>query len=212
LPKETFLRLRDEKQESILRSAIHEFVTHGFERAKISDIAKNAGVATGSIYQYFKDKAELFMYCAEWGVDVFIKKIDLRADIKSMDIFEYYNERLSKSAVLSEERELVLFMEEFSRHPDMMYPSLRAMYEKNGEYIMVLLQNSKAKGLIRDDIPDEILMEYFIAVTERFKIRWMRQNESFSELDEDLQSGKLSEEVPQMMELLKYGLVGQGSG
>ncbi|WP_312613369.1 helix-turn-helix domain-containing protein [Oscillibacter sp.] len=48
-----------------MRAAIHEFIENGFERAKIADIAQHAGVAKGSIYQYFEDKKELFVYCAE---------------------------------------------------------------------------------------------------------------------------------------------------
>ncbi|AGL02786.1 TetR/AcrR family transcriptional regulator [Desulfoscipio gibsoniae] len=76
MPKETFLRLRDEKQERILRAAIHEFVENGFDRAKIGDITQNAKVATGSIYQYFEDKKELFVYCAQWGLEVLIKKLN----------------------------------------------------------------------------------------------------------------------------------------
>jgi AcrR family transcriptional regulator len=206
LPKETFFRLRDEKQESILRSAIHEFVEHGFERAKVCEIAKNAHVATGSIYQYFADKEELFMYCAQWGFEIFMEKMDMRMDIKSMDIFEYFNDRLSKTAVLEEEREIVLFMQELSRHPDMMYPSMREMYTKSDDYIIMLIQNSKEKGLVRTDIDDEILKEYFTAVTERFKMRWMEKNVDF--FNTHMETGILPKEINEMMELLKHGLSG----
>ncbi|MCL1878861.1 MAG: TetR/AcrR family transcriptional regulator [Defluviitaleaceae bacterium] len=204
MPKETFFRLRDEKQEGIMRSAIREFVEHGFERAKICDIAKNAHVATGSIYQYFADKSELFMYCAQWGFDVFMKKIDLRPDVTNMDIFEYYDERLANSEILSDERELVLFMQELTRHPDMMRPSFVEMYKKSEEHILQLIQNSKDKGLIRNDISNDVLMEYFVAVTERFKMRWMAKYEDLTQMPQD----ELREYVEEMLELLKHGLKG----
>jgi len=205
VPKETFFRLRDEKQANIMRSAISEFAAHGFERAKICDIAKNAGVATGSIYQYFADKKELFMYCAQWGFDVFMKKIDLRPDVTNMDIFEYYDERLANPEILSEERELVLFMQELARHPDMMRPSFIEMYKKSEEQILGLIQNSKNKGLIRTDIANDVLLEYFVAVTERFKMRWMAQHE------EQILQVEMRERVEEMLELLKFGLVGGGA-
>ncbi|MCL1844772.1 MAG: TetR/AcrR family transcriptional regulator [Defluviitaleaceae bacterium] len=205
MPKETFFRLRDEKQANIMRSAISEFAAHGFERAKICDIAKNAGVATGSIYQYFADKKELFMYCAQWGFDVFMKKIDLRPDVTNMDIFEYYDERLANPEILSEERELVLFMQELARHPDMMRPSFIEMYKKSEEQILGLIQNSKNKGLIRTDIANDVLLEYFVAVTERFKMRWMAQHE------EQILQVEMRERVEEMLELLKFGLVGGGA-
>jgi AcrR family transcriptional regulator len=62
MPKETFFNLNEEKQEKVMRSAISEFLKHGFEKGNIGDIAKNAGVAKGSIYQYFENKRELFLY------------------------------------------------------------------------------------------------------------------------------------------------------
>ncbi|MCL2356010.1 MAG: TetR/AcrR family transcriptional regulator [Defluviitaleaceae bacterium] len=197
MPRETFFRLRDEKQESIMQSAVREFVAHGFERAKICDIAKSAHVATGSIYQYFADKKELFMYCAQWVFDVLTEKFDLRT--ADMDIFEYYEARLANPGILNDERESVLFMQELMRHPDMMRPSIQEMYKKSEEFILSLIQNSKKKGLIRTDISDEILMEYFIAVTERFKFRWMEQPD-FAQTP--------AREVEQMLELLKHGLKG----
>ncbi|MCL1843376.1 MAG: TetR/AcrR family transcriptional regulator [Defluviitaleaceae bacterium] len=210
MPKETFFRLRDEKQESILRSAIHEFNEFGYERAKISDIAKNAHVATGSIYQYFADKNELFMYCAQWAFDIFMQKLDTRLDIKNMDIFEYFRENLTKVEVLKEERELVKFMQVLSQQPHMMKLSMKEMYDKSDIFIQALIQNSKQKDFIRKDINDELLRDYFVAVTERFKLRWMENKTDF--LDGDLQSGQISEEVNQMMELLINGMGGDKNG
>ncbi|MCL2197685.1 MAG: TetR/AcrR family transcriptional regulator [Defluviitaleaceae bacterium] len=204
MPKETFFRLRDEKQDSIMRSAINEFAEHGFERAKICDIAKNANVATGSIYQYFADKEELFMYCAQWAFDCFMKKIDFRPDITNMDIFEYYDERLANPNILNEEREVVRFMQELMRHPDMMRPSIHEIYKKSEEQILRLIDNTKNKGLIRTDISSEILLEYFVAVTERFKLYWMTKYEDLTQMPPD----EMREKVNIMLELLKHGLKG----
>jgi len=204
MPKETFLRLRDEKQEGILRVAIHAFVEHGFERAKIGDIAKEAGVATGSIYQYFEDKRELFIYCAQWSLEVFMKKLDSRADVKNMDIYEYFHENISKAEVIGEERELVMFLQTLSREPGLMDDSMKAMYEVGNEYIKTLIQNSKEKGVVRADMDDEVLMEYFIAVTERFRMRWVERKVDF--LDLDTQRQDIQKEIDQMLELLKNGM------
>jgi len=204
MPKETFFRLRDEKQESIVRAAVHEFVEHGFERAKIGDIAKQANVATGSIYQYFEDKQELFIYCAKWSLEMFMKKLDQRADVKNMDIFEYFQESRFKAEVMSEEWELAKFLQKASREPDLIDDSMKAMYDSSNDYIKALIQNSKDKGLVRTDIDNGILTEYFIAVTERFQMRWVEQNVDF--LNMDAQKLDIQKEVEQMLELLKKGM------
>ncbi len=206
MPKETFFRLRDCKRERIMRAAIHEFVENGFARAKIGDIADNAGVAKGSIYQYFEDKKELFVYCAEWGLEVFMKKLDERMHIGDMDVFEYFQDSVSKAEVLNEERELALFMQAIAREPGLTDASLKNMYNVGDIYIKKLLQNSKMKGTVRKDIDDDLLMEYFSAVTERFKQRWMNRYIDFTQKMTEEQSRAMQRELSQMLELLRKGM------
>ncbi len=50
---------KKEKKYKILHAAIKEFADKGFREAKISGIAKNAGIGKGTIYEYFKSKDEL---------------------------------------------------------------------------------------------------------------------------------------------------------
>lgn len=49
----------EEKERAILRAARGVFVEHGFERARMAEIAKRAGVAEGTIYIYYKTKNDL---------------------------------------------------------------------------------------------------------------------------------------------------------
>src|SRR5512142_3164475 len=53
--------LVEERQAQILSAAAKVFAQKGFERATIADIAKEAGLAEGSIYNYFKNKADLLV-------------------------------------------------------------------------------------------------------------------------------------------------------
>lgn len=207
MPTKTFFRLRDEKQESIMRAAIHEFGGNGFARAKIEEIAKNAGVAKGSIYQYFEDKKELFVYCAEWGLGVFMKKLDERMNIRDMDIFEYFQDNVAKAETIDEEREMILFIQAIAREPGLTDPSMKAMYNVGDIYGKKLIQNSKLKGEVRMDIDDELLLDYFLAVTERFKLRWMERYIDFTAENTEEQSRAMNKELNQMVELLKRGMV-----
>lgn len=47
-------------REKILNAAVEEIAERGFERARLVDIAKRAGVTVGSIYTWYRDKADLF--------------------------------------------------------------------------------------------------------------------------------------------------------
>lgn len=58
-------RIRDEnKQSDILKSALQCFSKFGYSKTTISDIAKGAGVAPGTIYLYFEDKAGILKAAA----------------------------------------------------------------------------------------------------------------------------------------------------
>lgn len=49
------------RRQQILDAAIHVFAEKGFDRATIADIARVAGIAEGSIYNYFKNKGDLLV-------------------------------------------------------------------------------------------------------------------------------------------------------
>lgn len=67
MPKPTFFNLPDAKRQAIIDIAIDEFAETDYEVASISKIVAKAGIAKGSFYQYFEDKADLFHYLMEEG-------------------------------------------------------------------------------------------------------------------------------------------------
>jgi TetR/AcrR family transcriptional regulator, fatty acid metabolism regulator protein len=50
-----------DKREAILRAAIRAFARHGFFNAQVADIARAAGVASGTVYLYFENKDDLLV-------------------------------------------------------------------------------------------------------------------------------------------------------
>ncbi|MCE9647252.1 MAG: TetR/AcrR family transcriptional regulator [Chloroflexi bacterium] len=65
MPKPTFLNLPREKQNAFLEVALPEFADNDYNSASVSRIVERAGIAKGSVYQYFEDKQDLFMYLVE---------------------------------------------------------------------------------------------------------------------------------------------------
>ena len=51
---------RLQREEEILKSAFDVFAAHGYEATRIDDVARQAGIAKGTIYLYFPDKERLF--------------------------------------------------------------------------------------------------------------------------------------------------------
>ena len=50
-----------ERRSAILEAAIDTFAQRGFHHARVSDVARQAGVADGTIYLYFKSKDDLLI-------------------------------------------------------------------------------------------------------------------------------------------------------
>lgn len=62
MPKPTFSNLPPEKRDALVAIALEEFATHDYNAASVSRIVARAGIAKGSLYQYFDDKEDLFLY------------------------------------------------------------------------------------------------------------------------------------------------------
>ena len=90
MPKETFFNLPKEKRENILNRAIEEFATHSYSSASISKIVRDAKISKGSLYQYFEDKKDLYLYLIQTFMDEkrrYFESLDPPDD--DLDLFSY---------------------------------------------------------------------------------------------------------------------------
>ncbi|MEM9349039.1 MAG: TetR/AcrR family transcriptional regulator [Pseudomonadota bacterium] len=58
-------RRKDARPAEIIAAGIEEFALHGFERARLVNIAARAGISKGTIYLYFASKEALFAAAIE---------------------------------------------------------------------------------------------------------------------------------------------------
>ncbi|MBA4602832.1 TetR/AcrR family transcriptional regulator [Thermoactinomyces mirandus] len=90
--------MRHEKVDVIFQAAIKVFADSGFDQARMDEIAKEAGVAKGTIYYHFKSKEDLFVGLMNEGVQ---KLIDFaKRSIKRYDSPTEQMQALVKSHVL----------------------------------------------------------------------------------------------------------------
>ncbi len=67
-------RVQD-KRERILSAALKVFADRGFYNAKVSEVAREAGVADGTIYLYFRNKDDLLISLFEDRMDYLITRL-----------------------------------------------------------------------------------------------------------------------------------------
>ena len=63
-----------DKRERILQGAVRVFARRGFYNSKVSEIAREAGVADGTIYLYFKSKDDILIQLFVSTVDELLKR------------------------------------------------------------------------------------------------------------------------------------------
>jgi AcrR family transcriptional regulator len=65
MPRPTWDNLEESRRERVLHAAMAEFGRRGYSGASLNVIAREAGVAKGSLFQYFDDKFDFFAHVAE---------------------------------------------------------------------------------------------------------------------------------------------------
>ena len=106
------------KKDQIFKSALHLFTTLGFHGTPTSKIAKKAGVATGTLFHYFKTKDdlinELYLECK----NSMIKSV--LSGIREEDDFRVKMHRGFHNAVHwgVDNREEFLFFQQYSNSPN----------------------------------------------------------------------------------------------
>src|SRR6266508_5873399 len=145
-----------DKREAILRAAIRVFAHNGYFNYKVADIAKEAGVADGTVYLYFKSKEEILHSIFDRSMEDAIahgrKQLENISDPreKLRRIALLHLERLGADRDLAivfqvELRGSTKFMEEFSAAGFAEYLGLLRKTFEEGQRSGVFRKNLKAK-------------------------------------------------------------------
>jgi TetR/AcrR family fatty acid metabolism transcriptional regulator len=100
------MKKNSEKYHRILEAAVKVFAEQGFFQSTVAQIAKEAGVADGTIYLYFKNKEDILVQFYEF---------------KTRQVFERFRESVDQGQTAIEKlRNLIrTHLEEFQKDPNM---------------------------------------------------------------------------------------------
>jgi AcrR family transcriptional regulator len=62
--------LTAELQSRVFEASMATFAEHGFEQAKMEQVAEAAGVARATLYYHFRTKADLFVFVLGYGLEL----------------------------------------------------------------------------------------------------------------------------------------------
>lgn len=108
---DAFSRLKPEKQQRILRAALKEFAQHGYVQGSTNNIVREAGIAKGTLFYYFKSKQELYNYLVEYVLDYIEKEYLVQLDHVEPDFIARYSRAAQvKMECYIKDREILEFL------------------------------------------------------------------------------------------------------
>lgn len=123
-------------KERILECAKEEFLEKGFKNASLRNICKMAGVTTGAVYGYFKDKDSIFMALVKDVMDGLKHLIDeIEGEESENDTLNFINDNNNRKYIV----------ENHSKYVDYIYDNIDAM-----RLIITCSDGSSAENYLED--------------------------------------------------------------
>lgn len=160
MPKETFFNLPEEKRNKIIDIAIEEFAMYDYKTASLSRIVAKAEIAKGSMYQYFENKKDLYLYLINMIAEIKLNTITRSLNVKQNDFFELFKEINLQAAKFD------LSHLTYSR---LMYNAMREAYneeigdislqmlKKSDDYLKDFVFQAQMSGQLRSDIATDLI-------------------------------------------------------
>jgi len=163
-----------DKHAAILRAAIRVFANNGYFNSKVADIAREAGVADGTVYLYFKSKEEILHSIFDRSMEKAIadgKKqladiTDPREKLRRIALLHL--ERLGADRDLAvvfqvELRGSTKFMEEFSA----------AGFAEYLELIRLTFEQGQQAGVFRPELNAKVVAKILFGALDEMATNWI---------------------------------------
>lgn len=181
--QKTFRKLDQERQDAILDAAAAVFAEMGYHGSNIPRICACAGVSTGALYKYFRNKEALFRAVLDRGVDIIQGFYD---EVEPREIFASITEVLTQIIPLTEHYRpyLILYIDigGYSLNAFADYVSER--FESVGrDYFFRLVEAAKRRGEIDPRIDSDhaaylidsfVILFSYALVSEHYRKRFDR--------------------------------------
>ncbi len=180
------------KREAIIQAAIEVFSRKGFQAATIAEIAEKASVADGSIYQYFKNKEDLFFSIPVEKTKEFRTQLELHLQ--------------GITGAFNKIRKFVwYFLYFFKVNPDygrilMLEMRVSKSFVKTDTYdflkksvgqVMDIIAEGQEEGVIRKDTDVFILRHFVLGPLEHIVSRWLLKDGKYDLLEHHQEVSRL---------------------
>ncbi len=170
---------KEAKKEQIMQAAYELFIEKGYKTVTTREIAKNAGVSKGILYDYFKNKEDLFYQTVK---EKMVKNLALMAALQdenmtSKEIMDKFFDMASCYNPLREKRFLMMF--DFVLHcPDknLMQEIIGNLFEMYREYVREIFRRTYPK-IFNDKDRSVIYTNMLIAFVDGIHMQFLTNPE-----------------------------------
>ncbi len=199
-----------DKRSGILDAALKTFVKRGYPETRVSEIAAEAMVAEGTLYNYFKSKEDLLLalFDEKWGgiIDDIRKKISRLDDpnkklkvMFSVVVRLFRKDRHLAEIFLVDVKQSSIFMKN--------YPINRVV--EFIDLIGEILEEGKRKRIYRKDLDTHVAKMIIFGAAQGILLSWVL-SESAAERRKTFKFS-LYRAAKTLREIFKAGLVGERS-
>jgi len=163
-----------DKREAILRAAIRVFAHNGYFNSKVADIAREAGVADGTVYLYFKGKEDILHSIFDRNMEQAIVEARLRIEQVTDP-----RERLRQIALLHLERLgadrdlAVVFQVELRGSTKFMQEFSAAGFAEYLALIRATFEEGQQAGAFRPELNPKIVAKVLFGALDEMATNWI---------------------------------------
>ncbi|GAB6886651.1 fatty acid metabolism transcriptional regulator FadR [Desulfothermus okinawensis JCM 13304] len=172
---------RNEKYEKILEAAIKTFSKYGYYRATISQIAKEAGVADGTIYLYFKNKDDILRSFFNYRTnEVFAKfKDEVKKGKNALDkLRRLIHAHLS---AFENSREMaIVYQVESKKRSHLSKDKIKEMSNMYMELVKEIIELGQKEGTIRKDLSIPLVRQLMVGAIDEVITSWVYTSKKYS--------------------------------
>jgi AcrR family transcriptional regulator len=164
-------------REAILEAAAKTFGRLGFHEVKMTDIAAEAGVAAGTLYNYFASKDEIFALMLKRGHEHFVEVVQTAVATESdpeqrllvflRTSFSFLEQSGPLFAIYLRQGGLNEWSRQRLRESD------NVQARRNLELLAATFAAAQESGQVRDDLPPEELLELFTGLIDAQIFAWV---------------------------------------
>ena len=168
---------KNNKYHQILEAAVRVFARQGFYQSTIAQIAKEAGVADGTIYLYFKNKDDIlvqfFSYRTKQVFESFREEVD-RAQTSADKLRNLVRRHLAE---FQRDRDgAVVYQVETHQSSRLAEDQIREMSQMYRDLISEIVEQGQQEGNIRKDLYVGLVKRFIIGAVDEVINTWLHSN------------------------------------